>query len=237
MAAVMLATWPDVFAAGAIASGIPYRCATTVNGAYACQSMGSHPELHRTATAWGDLVRAADPGFAGPWPRVAIFHGAADATVSSDNQIELIKQWTDVHGGDQTADDTAMIGAHTRERYKAGDAVVVESYKIAGMGHAVAMGDDPLMPCAPMGGSYIEDRDLCTAARAVDFFGIADLGDDGDPVDPDPPPGDDAPMPGDDMAPVDPLPCGCHVRGGGDGVAGGLLALGVLIAITRRRRA
>src|SRR5262245_41434168 len=29
---VMLATWPEKFAAGSIMEGVPYRCATTVNG-------------------------------------------------------------------------------------------------------------------------------------------------------------------------------------------------------------
>jgi len=237
MVPVMLATWPDVFAAGAVEAGVPYRCATSVNGAYNCQSIGSHAELKHTPAAWGDLVRAADPGYTGPWPRVAIFHGSADTTVSPDNQIELIKQWTNVHGADQTADETAMIGAHTRERYKAGGVVVVESYRIEGMGHAVAMGDDPVMPCPPMGGTYIEDRDLCAAARAVDFFGIADLGDDGDPVDPVDPPGDDAgdDAMGDDTT-FDPVPCGCQVHRARDGVGGGVVALGVLALITRRRR-
>jgi hypothetical protein len=63
------------------------------------------------------------------------------------------------------------------------------------------MGDDPDMPCAPMGATYAEDRDLCAAARAVDFFGIADLGgEDPPPDDPppdDPPPDDPPPMGGD----------------------------------------
>jgi poly(hydroxyalkanoate) depolymerase family esterase len=322
MAAVMMATWPDVFAAGAINSGIPYRCATTVNGAYACQALNTHPELKKTPAQWGDLVRAAHAGFSGPYPRLAIFHGSADATVSPDNQPELIKQWTNVHGADQTADSSTMIGAHTVETYEAGGVVVVQSYRVAGMGHAMAMGDDPVMPCAPMGGSYVEDRDLCAAARAVEFFGLSGGGPPPPPPPPPPPGGDptvtitapgegeevggvvqvtadaeapdglarvefaidgtikgsdasepysyrwqtavyeagehivevtavdiygrtatamiavtvseDAIGPGADS--VDPIPCGCRVRRARDGVGGMLVALGVLIMITRRRR-
>src|SRR5690242_116090 len=66
--AVMLATWPDRFAGGAIMEGIPYMCATSVSGAYSCQN----PGVTKTAQQWGDLVRAADQGYAGPWPRVQI---------------------------------------------------------------------------------------------------------------------------------------------------------------------
>lgn len=171
-ASVMLATWPDVFAGGAILSGIPYRCATTVNGAYNCQALASHPELKKTPAEWGDLVRAAFT-YAGPRPRVVIFHGASDAIVSVDNQTELVDQWTNVLGTDQTADETATIAGHTRTRYKTGATTLVESWRIASMGHAVAMGADPEHACPPTGGSYIESRNLCTAYRAATFFGIA----------------------------------------------------------------
>src|SRR5687767_5529414 len=78
---VMLATWPDRFAAGSIMSGIAYRCATTVNGAYSCQS----PGVSKSSTEWGDLVRAAST-FAGARPPVQIFHGSMDSIVKPMNQ-------------------------------------------------------------------------------------------------------------------------------------------------------
>lgn len=187
-AAVMLATWPDVFQAGALMSGIPYRCATTVNTAYSCQQLDSHPELMRTPDEWGDLVRAAHPGFAGPYPRVILFHGANDFTVQPTASAELVEQWTDVLGTDQTADDVATIGGHERRRFVQGGAVVVESWRIASMGHAVTMGGaDPAHPCPPMGGTYIEDRGICAAYRAAEFFGLVGVppvggGPDGGPI-------------------------------------------------------
>lgn len=197
-ASVMLATWPDVFAGGAIMAGLPYRCATTVNGAYACQQLNAHPELKHTPAEWGDLVRNAFPGYAGARPRVVIFHGTADSTVSPDNQVELIDQWTNVGGADQTADETATVSGHERARYKSGATVVVESWRLASMGHAVAMGNDPEHACAPAG-TYTESRNLCAAYRAAQFFGIL-----GGVVEP---PMDagviDAPMGGVDAGPVD----------------------------------
>src|SRR4051812_13278708 len=68
MAAVMLATYPDVFAGGAIIAGLPYNCGTI------CQ----YQPQNKTPAQWGDLVRAAYPGFSGPWPRVSIWYGASD---------------------------------------------------------------------------------------------------------------------------------------------------------------
>jgi feruloyl esterase len=62
MTSVMLATYPDVFAGGAIVAGLPYGAATTVQQAF--ETMFQCPP--RPARAWGDLVRArrrtTDPG-------------------------------------------------------------------------------------------------------------------------------------------------------------------------------
>jgi poly(hydroxyalkanoate) depolymerase family esterase len=167
MAAVMLATWPDKFAGGAIMSGLPYRCATTVNGAYSCQS----PGVSKTALQWGDLVRAAAT-FTGTRPRIQIWHGASDTIVVPANEAELIKQWTNVAGTDETADETEMIGNHTRTAYKNGSTVVVEAYKIAGMGHATAVGADVTGTCVGTQASYFEDRGICATFRAAKFFGL-----------------------------------------------------------------
>ncbi|CAN5904599.1 hypothetical protein BH11MYX3_BH11MYX3_26680 [soil metagenome] len=119
--AVMLATWPDRFAGGSIMAGLPYRCATDVNGAYKCQS----PGVSKTAAQWGDLVRGAYT-FAGPYPRVQIWQGSSDTTVAPINADELVKQWTNVHGADQTADETETIGMATRTAYQQGGKTVVE---------------------------------------------------------------------------------------------------------------
>ncbi|MDQ3339798.1 MAG: PHB depolymerase family esterase [Myxococcota bacterium] len=167
MAAVMLATWPEKFAAGAIMSGLPYRCATTVNGAYSCQS----PGVSKTATQWGDLVRGAAT-FTGARPKVQIWHGASDGIVVPMNHDELIKQWTDVFGTDATADETQTIGSTTRTAYKSGTNVVIEAYKVTGMGHATAIGTDVTGTCPSTTGAYFEDKGICATMRAAQFLGV-----------------------------------------------------------------
>jgi feruloyl esterase len=57
MTSVMLATYPEVFAAGAIIAGLPYGTATNAKEAF--ESMGQ--VRARSAREWGDLVRAASP--------------------------------------------------------------------------------------------------------------------------------------------------------------------------------
>jgi poly(hydroxyalkanoate) depolymerase family esterase len=173
--AVMLATWPEKFAAGAIESGVAYRCATSVNGAYSCQN----PGVTKTPQEWGDLARMGDGSFGGPWPRVQIWHGSMDTIVATMNEGELVKQWTNVWGTDQTADETEMIGMHKREAYKANGTIVVESYLISGMGHATVVGNDPEGMCPGKTGSYFEDHGICSTTRIAAFFGLPNGGNPG----------------------------------------------------------
>ena len=163
---VMIATYPERFAGAAIMSGLPYRCATSVAGAYSCQS----PGVTKTPSQWGDLVRGSH---AGPYPRLQIWHGSTDTTVVPANETELVKQWTNVHGIDDTADETETIGSATRTAYKsASGMVLVEAYKVTGMGHANAIGADPSGACTATAASYFEDRGICSTRRAAAFFGL-----------------------------------------------------------------
>jgi len=81
MTAVMLATYPDVFTGGAIIAGIPYRCATDLTSGLSCQTGATS----KSPAQWGDLVRAADSGYQGPWPRVAVWYGTSDSVVNTAN--------------------------------------------------------------------------------------------------------------------------------------------------------
>ncbi|HEY5945075.1 MAG TPA: PHB depolymerase family esterase [Kofleriaceae bacterium] len=165
---VMLATWPERFAAAAIMEGIAFKCATTVNGAYSCQS----PGVTKTPAEWGDLVRGTYT-YSGTRPRVQIWHGTSDTTVVPANQAELNKQWTNVFGTDMTADETEMIGSvATRTAFKVGGTVVVESYTVNGMSHAVAVGAEGTTACPATAASYFESKGICSTLRAAKFFGL-----------------------------------------------------------------
>jgi len=168
--AVMLAAYPDRFAAGSIMAGLPYRCATDLTSASSCQQMTS--TMQKTPQQWGDLVRGADAGFSGPWPRVQIWQGTSDYTVAPANAGELVKQWTDVWGTDQTADATDEISTATRTQYRAGTTVAVELYTVTGMGHAIATGADPDGACPATTGAFFSDEKICSTTRAEAFFGL-----------------------------------------------------------------
>lgn len=172
-AAVLLATWPDLFAAGAIDAGMPYRCATDQQGAFDCMNLATHPERKKSPRAWGDLVRGAYPQWDGPWPRVMIMHGTADTTVQPDAADELVEQWTNVHGLGLEPDRSDEVSGHRRTQFLTRGAVAIESWRIEGMGHAFPIGrGDPDHGCGQVA-AYFDDRDLCGAYRALEFFGLA----------------------------------------------------------------
>lgn len=100
MAAVMTAAYPEKFAAAGVVAGLPYGCAQAAGSPYVCMYVGAT----QTPAQWGDRVRAARPGYTGPWPALTVFQGTADYTVKPANMTALVDQWTDVHGADRTAD-------------------------------------------------------------------------------------------------------------------------------------
>src|ERR1043166_7859473 len=134
MSQVMAASYADVFAAAAVLSGHPYGCATTYTEFVACNVFGKT----RMARQWGDLVRAAYPGYRGPYPRVSLWHGPTDLVIRESMVNEEIKQWTDVHGIDQTIDAYDLVNFYPHTAYKnAAGKTLVEHYSITDVGHAI----------------------------------------------------------------------------------------------------
>jgi poly(hydroxyalkanoate) depolymerase family esterase len=169
MTAVMMAAYPDRFAAGGVVAGLPYGCAQAAGSPYVCMYVGAT----QTPRQWGDRVRAADPGHPGPWPRLTVFQGTADYTVKPVNMTDLVEQWTDVQGADQTADVSDTVAGYPHQVYRApSGAVAVETYSITGMGHGQPV--DPGSGPAQCGtaGAYLLDVDLCAAYRMGTAWGL-----------------------------------------------------------------
>ncbi|MFB8771719.1 extracellular catalytic domain type 1 short-chain-length polyhydroxyalkanoate depolymerase [Streptomyces broussonetiae] len=177
MTANLLAAYPDVFAGGSIASGLPARCAEDLTAAYTC--MYSPPD--RTPAQWGDLVRSAAPAGTTSWPRVAIWQGTADTTVRPANATELRDQWTNVWGLGQTPSRTrSLTGGTTLTSYDdASGRPAVQVYSISGMAHGLAV--DPgsgAEQCGTSGTYYLDT--ICSSLHTARFWGLdGDGGGDG----------------------------------------------------------
>ncbi|WP_421743653.1 PHB depolymerase family esterase [Cellulomonas sp.] len=158
MTEVLLATYPDVFAAGSAFSGVPATCfattspppGTTSQAPWNSDCSGGRRVL--TGAQWGDLARAAYPGYTGARPRVQLWHGSEDTTLSYVNFGEAIKQWTNVLGVSATPASTdSPATGQTRTRYGAtGDRAPVEAISLQGVGHNLPV----------------------DAAAAIHFFGL-----------------------------------------------------------------
>ena len=162
MAAAMLATYPDVFAAGAIIAGLPYGAAGNVQQAFESMFQGRA----RSAGQWGDLVRAASR-HRGPWPRVSIWHGDRDATVVPLNAEGLERQWTNLHDID-TAPLQDTVDGYPRRVWRRNRIDAVESITITGMAHGT-----PLSTSAEgRAGPFLLEAGISSSFHIAKFFGI-----------------------------------------------------------------
>ncbi len=122
MVEALLATYPDVFKAGAEFAGVPAGCWSVNNpdGQWSGPCAGG--QVMHTAAEWGDMARAMYPGYTGFRPRIQLWHGAADTTISPANQTEAIEQWTNVFGftaaATTTTDVTIAGKGYKREEWK-----------------------------------------------------------------------------------------------------------------------
>ncbi len=165
MANVMLAAYPEVFAAGAVIAGLPYGGARNVHEAFRAMFSGAS----RSGADWGALVRGASH-HRGPWPKISIWHGGADATVVPSNAQEIVKQWTEVQGLPVHATAQHSEGAHhLREWRDDMGELRIEEHVIAGMDHGAA-----LSRAAAVGapGAFMLDVGISSTLEIARFFGL-----------------------------------------------------------------
>jgi poly(hydroxyalkanoate) depolymerase family esterase len=168
MTSVMLATYPETFAAGAVIAGLPYRTAMNVNEAF--ESM--FQVRARSAPEWGDLVRAASP-HRDAWPRISVWHGSADQVVKPQNADEIVKQWTDVHGLEREPTLTETVDGYPREvwRNRAGD-TVIESYTIPSMPHGTPLATGGSEQHCGVPGAFLLEVGISSSYHIAKFWGL-----------------------------------------------------------------
>ena len=172
MASVMLATYPEVFASGAIIAGLPYGCADTVPEALGLmRGHGAPGEIELAG-----LVRKAS-GHGGPWPTVSIWHGSGDATVNPVNAEAIVSQWRALHGVGPDPDRIEAVDGYPRRVWR-NDAgrEVIEDYSITGMGHGTPLDTVSDGGCGKSG-AYMLEASISSTYRICDFWGLAIGGD------------------------------------------------------------
>ncbi|GAA2153968.1 MULTISPECIES: extracellular catalytic domain type 1 short-chain-length polyhydroxyalkanoate depolymerase [Glycomyces] len=140
MTNVLAAEYPDVFSAASAFSGVAAGCFATDNGSL-WNSTCAGGNLIKTPQQWGDQVHAMYPGYTGSYPRMQLWHGTTDDILRYPNFGEEIKEWTNLHGLNQTPSSTEnLAGGWVRTRYGGtGNQAPVEGMSIAGYGHSLPL--------------------------------------------------------------------------------------------------
>ncbi len=165
MTSVMLATYADLFEAGAIMAGLPVRLRDVADRRVHVHEPGPRqdPPPHGPTSSRRARARLR--------PASRIWHGDADWVVRPANETQLVRQWTGVAGRLRGARDHG----HRRPRRRMKNTrmrrgvVRVESWLIKGMGHGVAL--SPKDGCGKAG-AYLLDESLCSTTKAAAFFGL-----------------------------------------------------------------
>jgi poly(hydroxyalkanoate) depolymerase family esterase len=155
MAAVMGATYPDLYAAVGVHSGLPYRSAADLPSAFAAMR-GHAGQRGEQSKKWRGT------GAGSPPLRTIIFHGDADNIVHPSNGASMVKP----ESSDSVEHAEVRRGAmraHTRTvtRDKAG-AVVVEHWLVHGSGHAWSGGSSE--------GTYTDPQGPEASREMLRFF-------------------------------------------------------------------
>jgi poly(hydroxyalkanoate) depolymerase family esterase len=141
MAAVMAATYPDLYAAAGIHSGLVHGAASDVQSAYAAMRQGP-PAGARAAGARVPLI---------------VFQGERDTTVAPVNAAALLGPWS------ATEPEVVEGPGWTRRVYRDGDGrVMAEWWAVHRLGHAWSGGSPA--------GSYTDPAGPDASAELVRFF-------------------------------------------------------------------
>jgi poly(hydroxyalkanoate) depolymerase family esterase len=156
MAAVMAATYPDLYAAIGVHSGLPYGSATDLPSAFAAMRGTAGPRRRKTR-----MPRAGADAI--PGRRTIVFHGDADKIVHSSNAHGLFETCRPSEGLQHSEVRGSAGRRYTRivSRDKAGVAVV-EQWLIHGAGHAWSGGSPD--------GTYTDPRGPDASREMLRFF-------------------------------------------------------------------
>jgi poly(hydroxyalkanoate) depolymerase family esterase len=170
MTSVMLATYPEVFAAGAVIAGLPYGVATNLREAL----NGMLQSSARPAGELGELVRSASE-HKGPWPKLSVWHGSADRTVNPANANEMVKQWLDLHHLPATPMSSGMVDGYPRQVWWNADGeTIIESYSITDMAHGTPLGLAENDERYGAEGAFLIETGISSSHHIASFFGLTE---------------------------------------------------------------
>jgi len=155
MSSILLSCYPDVFAAGMVASGGMYEAAVDLQTAIPAALQGSARDPKTSGT---DAYQCSGSVHPRTVP-VLVFHGAQDPYVNVRNAQQVVDSFMQMNDlSDDGADNdsivqlsTATEHGYTRTDYGGGKTTLIRSYVVTAMGHAWGGGDPKYPYAAPDG--------------------------------------------------------------------------------------
>jgi poly(hydroxyalkanoate) depolymerase family esterase len=170
MTMAMLATYPEVFAGGAVIAGLPFGIASNMREAL----QGMMQSSPRPAPELGDLVRNASR-YRGPWPKLSVWHGSADRTVHPGNADEIVKQWLDLHHLPPAPMAEGTVDGYPRQVWWNSDGeTLVESYTITDMAHGTPLGVAESDERYGISGAFMIEAGISSSYHIAKFFGLTE---------------------------------------------------------------
>lgn len=165
MTAAMLATYPEVFAGGAVIAGLPFGTASTIPEAF--EKMRGQPALGPDQLT--ALVRSAS-NHTGQWPTLSVWHGNSDQTVDVSNAKALVDQWRGLHGVAVAPSATETVEGQLRRVWRSRDGLeVIEEFEIANMGHGTPIHPAPAN-AGEAAGPYMLDVGISSTRSILAFW-------------------------------------------------------------------
>jgi len=167
MTSVMLATYPEAFAGGAIIAGLPYGTAHSIPQALDRMRAQGGP----SGAALGALVTGAS-AHAGRWPSISIWHGTSDMTVSPANAALILEQWRRLHDVAEAPSEVGAVDGHIHRLWRdAAGREVIEEYRIAGLGHGTPLSTSGSDACG-VPGPYMLEAGISSTLHIARFWGL-----------------------------------------------------------------
>jgi poly(hydroxyalkanoate) depolymerase family esterase len=132
MAAALLVAYPDLFAAGASVAGLPAGCASDLTSALSRMARAGSETREQLA----ERARALGPAYPPTaWPRISIWQGTGDRTVTPANADQLAAQFAELHGIAGAGEELPPQPGQTGKGWHRGRGMEIELHSIAGMEH------------------------------------------------------------------------------------------------------